>query len=196
MLASFAVSAQNETMPTFASFASPVGTSAANVIIPQKNTSQVRIVSLVAQSDLVSSAVNLYSGTTSRYVTVADANISHTIVLLDATNGLLASGLLYVQGATSNVVRTISSYTTTNISGATYGYVVLSAGIGIPQLVNAEVEVLGNPITFSLGLKTNQVWASDGLFVGNYGRAVYATVNGTANCQLNALTAHYDATSQ
>jgi hypothetical protein len=156
----------------------------------------VRLVSLIAQSDLSSSVVKLYSGTTARFVGVADTNISDTIMLLDSTNGLASSALVYVQGATSNVVSTVSSFTTTNIGGVVYGYVVLSAGIGIAQLINAEVEVLGPPVTLSLGAKTNNVWASDGLFVGNYGRAVYATVNGTANCQLNAATCHYDSQSQ
>ena len=94
------------------------------------------------------------------------------------------------------MVGTVSSFTTTNISGTTYGYLVMSAALGIPQVLNAEAEILASPVTFSLGAKTNQVWASDGLFVGNYGRAVYVTVNGTANCQISAATVHYDSMSQ
>lgn len=195
--------AQQSGVPTYLTLQSAVGSSAANVILPQKPTSQARVVSVVAQSDLASSVVKFYSGTTARSVAVLDTNISDTIMILDATNGLAASSLLYVQGATSNVVATLSSFTTTNIwSGVgtitnTFGYVVLTAGLGIAQAVNAEVEVLTTtPVTFSLGAKTNQVWASDGLYVGNYGRAAYVTVSGTANCQLNAVTVHYDALSQ
>lgn len=195
-MVSLSAMAQFSTLPSYKTISSAVGTSAANVILPQQPTSQIRLVSVVAQSDLSTSAINLYSGTTARSIGVANTNISSTLVLLDATNGLSPSCLLYVQGATSNVVGTVSSFTTTNISGVTYGYVLMSAGLGIPQVVGAESEVLGTPITFSLGLKTNQVWASDGLFVGNYGRAAYVTVNGTANCQLNAVTAHYDSSSQ
>jgi hypothetical protein len=188
--------AQFSTLPSYQTVSSSMGTSLANVILPQKPTSQIRLVSLIAQSDLTTSAVNLYSGATARSIGVGNTNISSTLVLLDSTNGLVPSALLYLQGATSNVVGTVSSFTTTNISGVTYGYVLSSAAAGIPQVVGAEAEVLGTPITFSLGLKTNQVWASDGLFVGNYGRAVYATVNGTSNCQLNAVTVHYDSSSQ
>jgi hypothetical protein len=188
-------------LPTFATF-SGTGTSAANVIIPQKPTSQVRVVSLIAQSDLASSAINIYSGTTARSIAQATTNIASTILILDATNGLASSALLYVQGATSNVVATLSSWTQTNIwSGVgtitnTLGYVVLTGALGIPQTVNMEVEVLGNQVTLGQGATTNRVYASDGLYVANYGRAAYVTVNGTSNCGLQSVTVHYDAQSQ
>src|SRR5579885_2449467 len=106
------VSAQ--TLPTFQTFSSATGSTSANVIIPQKPTSQVRVVSVVAQSDLASSAVNFYSGSTARYIGQANTNQASTVVLLDSTNGLAANALLYVQGQTSNVVGTVSSWTTTN----------------------------------------------------------------------------------
>lgn len=191
-----AASAAFAQIPTFQTFSSAAGSTSAKVIVPQKPTSQVRVVSTIAQSDLVSSKVDFYSGTSAYTVAVANSDINSTLVLTDRTNGLANSGLFYIQGATSNVVATISSYTTTNISSVTYGYVLLSAGIGIPQVVGAEAELLGNNVTFGLGAISNQVWASDGLYVGNYGRACYVKTSGTANCQLNAVTVHYDGSSQ
>jgi hypothetical protein len=73
-----------------------------------------------------------------------------------------------------------------------YGVVTLTGSLGIAQLVNAEVEVLGNSIPLALGAITNRIISSDGLYVGNYGRCVYAVATGTSACALNALTVHYD----
>lgn len=183
----FGFSSQAQTLPTFKTFtATNVGST--NIIIPQSTTSQIRIVSIIASSDLSSSTVSLYSGTTAHYVNTANASTAATTIVLESTNGVIAGSLLYVQGATSNVVATVSS-----VAGST---ATISAALGIAQTVGMEVEVLSAPIPLGLGSKTYNVWASDGLFVGNYGRCVYATVTGTTFCRFDALTVHYDASSQ
>ncbi len=174
------------------------GSTAVNVIVPQKPQSQVRIVcdrGAERQGGFVGEDVQRGDGALYRGGK-RDHLFDACIAGLDERPGR-PNSLLYIQGATSNVVGTVSSsFTTTNISGVTYGYLLMSAAVGIPQLVNAEAEILGTPVTFSMGLKTNNVWASDALFVGNYGRAVYVALDGTSDSLLNAVTVHYDAQSQ
>jgi hypothetical protein len=200
-----AVMGQQSVLPTYQTFTAS-GSTAAAVIIPQKPTSQPRVVSVVASSDSGTSTLNFYGGTTAFYVTIPQTNITPTAIYLNTTNGLGNNGgLLYVQGATSNVVVTISSYGLTNSVGTngvgssvtnSWGVVTATGGVGIPQLQNAEVELLSSStVTLGLGVNSYRVYASDGIYVGNYGRAVYLTTTGGTNCALNAVTVHYDAAS-
>lgn len=175
-------------LPTFKSSAATGSTSAA-IIFPQGPSSQIRVVSTILSSDLSTSILSLYSGTTAHYVTVANTNLgTSTSLIVESTNGMSTGSLLYLQGVNSNVVVTISSFSSpTNI--------VTSANIGCAQAVGSEVEVLSSPILLGCGAVSNKVYASDGLFVGNYGRCVYATLNGTSACT-NYITVHYDGQSQ
>ena len=187
-------------MPTFATF-SGSGTTAATVIIPQRPTSQVRVVSVIASSDLASSTIDLYSGTTARYVVATNLSTSATTMVLDSTNGLASNAVIYVQSAISNTVATITAVTATNIWAGTGtitnvgAIVTLSGALGVLQAVNAEVEVLGNHVALGLGASSYKQYGSDGLYVGNYGRAVYITTTATNACAFNAVTVHFDSQS-
>ena len=195
-----AVGAMAQTLPTFKTM-SAAGATNAWVVFPQGPNSQVRVVSALSTSDLSTGTLTFYSGTTARYVTIPETNA--TILYLDNTNGLVAGGYIYVQGTTSNWVALVTSYTTTNAWAGTgttitnvYGVVTPSMQVPVTQALNAEVEVLGNSVTINTGAKTNQMFASDAVYVGNYGRAVYAVQTGTANAALPAISAHYDGYSQ
>ena len=196
-LASLSVQAQ---MPTFYS-SSASGTTAASVLFPFKPTTQVRVVSTIATSDLSTSKITMYSGSTARYIAFANTNTAATQLILDSTNGLSGTNsLLYLALANTNIVALMTNVTTTNIvvgsATNTYGLVTMNAAVGFAQPLNGEVELLGNSIVLGLGANTNKVYASDGLYVGFFGRAVYITTTGTSNCSLDSVTVHYDSSSQ
>jgi hypothetical protein len=198
-LAALTASAQSY-IPTYKSFAATNTTTTA-VIVPHQATSQARVVSVIASSDLASSSVTFYSGSTARYVAYANTNTASPYLYLDSTNGLTATNvLLYVAGASSNIVGTIAAIATTNVvvSGITntYGQVTLTANVGFATPLNTEVELLATGATLGLGATTNKFYGSEALYVGNYGRALYITTTGTAACRLDSVTVHYDGASQ
>ena len=178
-------------LPTYKSF-SVTGTTNAIVVVPQSPTAQVRIISAIESSDLASSTLSLYSGGTSHYVTTGATN-TNTIVVLESTNGISTSSLLYIQGSSSNGVFAISAvgsnYVTLSQSwlngGTTLGFVANS---------NAEVEVLSAGPVLSVGAANFKSYVSDGLYVGNYGRAAVAVLTGTA-AATNNIGVHYDSTT-
>ena len=183
---SLACATARAALPTFKTL-SQTNTTQAFVIFPQDPNSQIRLVNVIASSDLASSKLTVLNGTTARYVTVTNVAAS-TSLTLDATNGLTAGCALYVQGAGSNVIAQVST-----INNSTN--VTLTGNLGIPVGLNYEVEVMTTNVpSLLIGGNTNKTFSSDGLFVGNYGRALELFVNGTAACSIDTATVHYDST--
>jgi hypothetical protein len=174
-----------QTLPTFVS-KTVAGTTAANIIIPQTATGQIRVVSAQPLSDLSSSLLSFYTGGTAHYTTATNST-SGTNIVLESTAGLTSTSLLYIQTPTSNFVMTANFTNATVVGFAT----TLPANVTIGD----EVEVLTAGPVAPVGANTFRLYSSDGLFVGNYGRCVYATLNGTSLCT-NSLSWHVDGTSQ
>jgi len=172
-------------LPTFLSKAA-TGSTVARAIFPQDPTSQIRVVSAISSSDLSSSTLKFYSGGTATY-TVATNATSSTNLYVASTNGFALNNVVYVQGTGSNVVATVTSL----VSSTNVG---LSAAIGANVGLNCEVEILGSALpTLAVGATTNKTFASDGLVVGNYGRALVVEQTGTGYSSLDSVTVHYDS---
>lgn len=173
-------------LPTYKSSHATGTTAATNIFVPSPQ-SQIRLVSDIATSDLATSGITYYTGTTAHYVT-AGTNANSTTIFLESTNGFGTGSLVYIQGATSNVVMTLSSL-------ATNGVAIMTAAIPFATTNNQEVEILSAGPTYGVGAATNKVYSSEALYVGNYGRAVVAVTTGTSACT-NDISAHYDSLGQ
>lgn len=175
-------------LPTYKTI-SASGTSSATGIFPHDPNSQIRITTAVVSSDLATSKLSFYTGTTAHYLTATNAS-GATSIQVESTNGIASSALLYLSvPGVSNFVVTVSGFTSpTNVT-------VSACGAACP--VGTEVEVLSaaSPV-FTTGAITNKIISGEALFVGNYGRAVYVTQTGTSYSSLDAVSAHYDAQSQ
>ncbi len=174
-------------LPTYKTI-SASGTSAAAAIFQHDPNSQIRVVSAIVSSDLATSTLSFYTGTTAHYLTATNA-AADTSIQVESTNGIANSALLYIATPSSNFVVTVSGFTSpTNVT-------VSALGAAAP--IGSEVEVLSaaTPV-LQVGAITNKVFSSEALFVGNYGRAVYVKQTGTSHASLDAVSAHYDSQSQ
>lgn len=180
-----AFSACAQTIPSFKSLTA-TGTTNASLLFPQAPTSQPRLVTAIESSDLATSQLLIFQGTTA-HATTAAATPSSTNLVLESTNGLTTSSILYIQAVGTNLVLTNNSLSATGPGFAT--------ALPTNVLAGSEVEILTLAQTLGVGANVYKVYGSDGLFVGNYGRALWLVLNGTTYAT-NYATIHYDATSQ
>lgn len=178
-------------LPTYKS-TSASGSTAATAYFPADPNSQVRVVGYNATSDKAGSVMSFTTGTTAFYVTATNLATSSVTNYINSTNGLANSATLVVQHAGACYANTISSYGT-NTSGA---FVVLaSGGWGVATSVNDDVYLMSSATTIPVGATTS-VQNGEAVYVGNYGRPVKVTLDGTSACAINAISAHYDSQSQ
>jgi len=166
---------------------SQTNTTQATVIFPYDPNSQIRLLSVFASSDLTSSKLTCYVGGTSHYCNIAETNTALTNIFVESTNGFVAGQLLYIHGLTNDMIATNSSMpSATNI--------VLTTSIGIAKYQGMEIECMTTNVpTLAIGGFTNKVIASDAIWVGNYGRAMVLSVNGTAACSIDSASVKYDS---
>ena len=172
-------------IPTFKSFTA-TGSTNASILIPYSPNSQIRLVSAIESSDLASSQLLLFTGGTSYYVTATNGGIGTNLVL-NATNGLTTSSILAIHTPATNFVFTNNSLSSNGPGFAN------AFPTNVPA--NSEVEILTLGPTLGVGANVYKVYASDGLYVGPYGRDMWAVLNGTSYAT-NVLTVHYDASGQ
>ena len=174
-----------QTLPTYTTATATGGTSS-TAYFPAQPFQQIRVVGAVATSDLAGSILSLTTGV-GAYTVASNAVSSATTIYITATNGLASGDVLVLQtwGAT-NAYDTVASNPT--VSNAV---VITASGFGVAVKAGDQLYKMGTASTIPVGSNTVN-YQGDALFVGNKGRPVRVTLNGTTTNTINLLTARYE----
>lgn len=161
------------------------GTTASVTYFPANPATQIRVVGAVCTSDLAGSVLSLSSGA-GAYTIVSNATSSATVIYISATNGLVAGDALVLQTwGNTNGYNTVASVTVSN------AVTINSGGFGVAVTAGDQFYKMGSASTLPVGAATAN-YQGEALFVGNKGRPVRATLNGTSTNTINSLTAAYE----
>lgn len=180
LAAGLSVGLAQQTIPQYASFTA-TGTTLAEIIIPAQPLQQIRVVGAVVTSDKAGSNLGFQTGNTP-YV-VGLSNNAGTTVTLTYTNGLSVNTNVIVSSSTTNASGKISS-----LSGTTN--IVLAAAV-FATVPGNEVYTLSGTNTLPVGATTIS-YQGEALFVGNKGRPLRVTCDGTSAVTINSLTVRYE----
>jgi hypothetical protein len=161
------------------------GTSSAALIVPASPLQQARVVTAIATSDKAGSLLTLKSGVGAYKVGVANTNTDATNIVLTTTTGLASNDVVVVQISGSNFVRTVwGTSNSTNL--------LLTAAVLNAVTTKSEVFKLGSAVTLGVGAATNKAYTGEAVYVGNRGRPIYVTVDGTSACSVDSLSVRYE----
>jgi len=177
-------------IPSSAQVASPSfvtqtasGTTTAITFFATSPTLQMRVVGAIASSDLAGSVITFKSGTTP--LTITKTNAAGTTIGVAATNGFTVADFVIVETKSGLLTNAqIASFT-----GATN--IVFTDKI-MATVPGDQLYKLGTAATLPVGATAGKNYQGAALFVGQRGRPVQVTVNGTTNCSLDSVTGCYE----
>jgi hypothetical protein len=177
---------QNQTMP-FWQTATATGSTLSTVYSPAQPLQQIRVVGAICTSDLAGSVLSLSTGV-GAYTVLSNATSSATTIYIASTNGLTAGDALVLQtwGATNGYNTVASSPTVSN------ALVITAGGFGAAVQAGDQLYKMSAATTIPIGSNGTVNYQGEALFVGNKGRPVRATLNGTSSNTINAITARYE----
>jgi len=177
---------QNQTVP-FYQTATATGSTLSIVYFPAQPLQQIRVVGAICTSDLGGSVLSLSSGI-GAYTILSNATSSATTIYVASTNGLTSGDALVLQtwGAT-NAYDTVASNPT-----ASNAVVITTGGFGAAVRAGDQLYKMTAASTIPVGSNGTVNYQGEALFVGNKGRPVRATLNGTSLNTINAITARYE----
>ena len=185
LVTGLAAAAQQYTVPQYLT-TTATGTTLSTAYFAAQPLQQVRIVGAICTSDLAGSVLSLSSGV-GAYTVASNATSSATTIYITSTNGLVSGDVLVLQtwGGT-NAYDTVASNPT-----ASNAVVITASGFGVAVTADDQIYKMSAASTIPIGSGTGN-YQGEALFVGNKGRPVRATLNGTSANTINTLTARYE----
>src|SRR5258708_4827803 len=165
--------------------ASASGTTSAELIFPADPVLQIRVVGVIGSSDKAGSKFSFSTGGTPAAITVASTNLSATNIYVGGYAGFSTNDIIVIQTPVTN-----RSLTVWGLANSTN--IITTAAVGVTQLVSSEVFDLGAATTLKAGAITNTSYQGEAIYVGNRGRPLRVTLDGTAYSSLDSVTVHYD----
>lgn len=186
LCAALALPASSQTLPTYVSKVGNVGAATSSVWFASSPFQQIRVVSLIATSDLATAQCIIRGGDTP--LTIAYSNTAASKQLgVSATNGFTVGDFVIVEkmdgtwtngqiasfGAATNIVCTDNLLAT------------------VPGDQIYKMSSLGTfPFGVSFAIPGN--YQGDALAVGGRGRPVWLQLNGTSACKIVSASARYE----
>jgi len=185
LVTGLAAAAQQYTVPQYLT-TTATGTTLSTAYFAAQPLQQVRIVGAICTSDLAGSVLSLSSGV-GAYTVASNATSSATTIYITSTNGLVSGDVLVLQtwGGT-NAYDTVASNPT-----ASNAVVITARGFGVAVTAGDQIYKMSAASTIPIGSGTAN-YQGEALFVGNKGRPVRATLNGTSANTINTFTARYE----
>lgn len=184
-------------LPTYKTF-SAAGTAAApaTIIFPDDPNSQIRIVTIYAQSDTNNAQLQFTTGGTAIWQTATNAGASAVTNLVNSTNGLVPGSVLVLNHGGTMYSATLSSFNQNATNGNGTNIVLNSGGWGVATSAGDNIYQMSATNTINVGNTTNSQ-NGDAIYVGNYGRPVMLRLTpALVTNALPAASAHYDSASQ
>jgi len=121
------------------------------------------------------------------YTVVSNAVSSATTIYIASTNGLKSGDMLVLQTAAG-----VNAYDTVASDPAASNAVVITAsGFGVAVTAGDQLYKMSTASSLPVGSNTVN-YQGQAIFVGNKGRPVRATLNGTSTNTINSITAAYE----
>jgi hypothetical protein len=176
---------QEYTVPTYVT-TTATGTTLSTAYFPAQPLQQIRVVGAICISDLAGSVLSLSTGR-GAYTVLSNATSSATTIYVVSTNGLQSGDALVLQtwGGT-NAYDTVASNPT--VSNAV---VITAGGFGVAVTAGDQLYKMSTASALPIGSNTVN-YQGEALYVGNKGRPVRATLNGTSANTINTITARYE----
>jgi hypothetical protein len=176
---------QQYTVPVYVT-KTATGSTLSTAYFPAEPLQQIRVVGAICTSDLAGSVLNLSAGV-GAYTVLSNATSSATTIYIASTNGLSSGDALVLQtSGGTNAYDTVASNPT--ISNAV---VITASGFGVAVTAGDQIYKMSTASTIPVGSNTVN-YQGEALYVGNKGRPVRATLNGTSANTINSITACYE----
>jgi hypothetical protein len=173
--------------PTYKNFVGSSAGSSTTVFAVADPQTQIRVVGSICESDNAASILTFYPGAAAYSVGQLNTNLTATNIIVNATNGLAANGIICYQDAarTTNISLTIGGIVnSTNI--------YTTAVVGITQKVGDDVFLEGTSTAIAVGKGTNLSLQGEAIFVAPKGRPIRAVVSGSTSWSKENISVHYD----
>jgi hypothetical protein len=156
------------------------GTSSSLTYVPALDSLTPRIVGVNVDSDKAASVFSFKKGVGA--YTVGTNTAAGTALNLQSGVGLANSDTLVIQTATGN----ITNCTVSSIANVTNITISITPAFGFTN--GDMVYKMSSATTFGAGAKSNNYVAGEAVFVGNRGRPVMLTIDGTSWSIINAIS--------
>jgi len=167
--------------------ATATGSTLSTAYFPVQPLQQIRVVGAICTSDLAGSVLSLSTGV-GAYTVLSNATSSATTIYIASTNGLSSGDALVLQtwGGTNGYDTVASNPAASN------AVVITAGGFGAAVSAGDQLYKMSAATTIPVGSNGTVNYQGEALFVGNKGRPVRATLNGTSANTINSITAHYE----